>query len=652
MNKISITILFLMLSISFSQDIDLELLLEAESESQEQVELLEILYDLKEHPLDLNTASLEDLQTIPWITNRIARAIIKYRQSRNGFRTVNELLKLKEMDEKTYSIVQIFFTIGWQKSIALNLRQRVYRQNELPQGFQKNIYIGGPEKYYTRLKGQVGNGLFFGFITEKDPGESRFNDHFLANVKAVVPQIKSTVHFGNYIYEAGQGLVFWGPYRFTKGVAPVHAFKQTPRGLVSFTSASEFGAMNGAAITTAINPIRLTVLYSDSKIDASAENDSISSIVTSGLHRTDAELNKENNLSEKIFGFAGAVESDVGRIELLFQSTHYNKPFIEKSGFESESNFSGTSNFISGINFNYYFNNINLSGEFARSQNGAYSFITNGIINFDRFDLVLSARRFSPEFQNFRSLAFGNTDGSRNEDGLYLGVNIKVLPQLSFSFYFDSYQHPWPKYLYPFPSEGRDQMFYFYYKPHSKFQLQTRLKIKTVDKQSLVLDRFESIDKLLSGNKYNARIQLDYITNNGNSFRSRIEYNFVDWNKRNLNFQALQDTAGFLLYNQISTNIGERINVKSRLCFFNAPSYDVRFYVFENDVPGIMKLKMLQHNGKRFFLLFQYKVSKMFDLYAKFEQTYYENRDTIGSGYNLIFDNTENAVSLQLEWRY
>jgi hypothetical protein len=652
MCKTSTTIFLLLFSTAFSQNIDLESILETETESQDQVELLEYMHDLIERPLNLNTVSAENLRSVPWITDQMVRAIIKYRKTKNGFRSVTELLKIKEIDNETFSIIQQFFIIDWQKSISLNLRQRTYRQHELSQGFQKGIYAGGPEKYYTRLKGQIGDGLYFGLLSEKDPGESRYTDHVLANMRVKIPQIKSTIYLGNFIYEAGQGLVFWGPYRFTKGTDPVHAFKQPPRGLVSFTSASEFGALKGVAVRSTFHPIKLNVFYSYNNIDASIINNSVSSIAATGLHRTTSELNKENSLTESIVGIAAALESNTGYTEFLFQSTYYNRPFMKREDWASAPLFSSHSNFVSGVNFNYFIKSLNVSGEVARSKNGAYSSIANLIINFNHFDMVLSVRKYSPNFQNLHSLAFGNTDESRNEDGIYLGMNFKISRQLLFSFYFDSFKHKWPKYLYPFPSAGMDQMLYMTYKPNSQLQLLTRLRIKTIEKKSPVSDGYNNLDKLLSGNKYNARIQIDYRTKSNHSFRSRIEYNFIYWKKRALDFYALQDTTGFLLYNQISTNIRENINIKCRLCFFDAPSYDVRFYTFENDVPGIIKLKMLQHRGRRFFLLFRYKLNKKFSLYAKYEQTYYDNRDTIGSGNNLILSNTDNASSLQLEWRY
>ena len=62
-------------------------------------------------PLDLNQVSLEDLCLIPGIGESIAQEIIAYRERRRGFRSVEELKKVKGIGEKKFKSIETFFAL-------------------------------------------------------------------------------------------------------------------------------------------------------------------------------------------------------------------------------------------------------------------------------------------------------------------------------------------------------------------------------------------------------------------------------------------------------------------------------------------------------------------------------------------------------------
>ena len=62
-------------------------------------------------PLDLNRVSAEDLSLIPGIGESLAQEILAYREKRRGFRSVEELKKVKGVGEKKLRTFKPFFFV-------------------------------------------------------------------------------------------------------------------------------------------------------------------------------------------------------------------------------------------------------------------------------------------------------------------------------------------------------------------------------------------------------------------------------------------------------------------------------------------------------------------------------------------------------------
>lgn len=65
--------------------------------------------------LDLNTATEEDLQTLPGIGIKTARAIIDHRQAIRGFKSLEQLLRVRGVGTKVYNCLKDLLTVGNSK---------------------------------------------------------------------------------------------------------------------------------------------------------------------------------------------------------------------------------------------------------------------------------------------------------------------------------------------------------------------------------------------------------------------------------------------------------------------------------------------------------------------------------------------------------
>ena len=62
-----------------------------------------------------NSATKEELQSHPYIRWQIAKAIIDYRLQHGGFRTIDELLQLAQMDAARFEKLKPYLTLGPQE---------------------------------------------------------------------------------------------------------------------------------------------------------------------------------------------------------------------------------------------------------------------------------------------------------------------------------------------------------------------------------------------------------------------------------------------------------------------------------------------------------------------------------------------------------
>ncbi|MBN2299254.1 MAG: helix-hairpin-helix domain-containing protein [Deltaproteobacteria bacterium] len=69
--------------------------------------------------LDVNTATIEDLDRLPKVDRQLASNIVSYRDANGPFATVEELLNVKGMDNERLQEIKPYVFIGWEPPVQI-----------------------------------------------------------------------------------------------------------------------------------------------------------------------------------------------------------------------------------------------------------------------------------------------------------------------------------------------------------------------------------------------------------------------------------------------------------------------------------------------------------------------------------------------------
>jgi len=631
------------------EETNVENLLEQATQDGEESTLLDRLQRLEEFPIDLNDASIEELQVIPGITPAIARNIVVTRDSLEGFRTFSELQRIDGIDDQLYALLKKYarVTPRAQNELNLNYRSRTSRDLKTRKGFEDGTYAGSPWKAYNRLLVNYGPTFSAGLLTDKDPGETKVNDFLSGFLMLRTKRPLLQIVAGDYFLEAAQGVTVWRSLGFSKGLDVILPARKTPRGLSSYVSSDESNFYRGVAGAVSLSGVDLSGFYSNKKVDASVDSSgNVTSISGFGTHRTESELRRRLALQEEAAG--GRVALSLGgafRLGSTFHSVRYDKPFLAKRLYD----FSGREAHILGIDYDVVWKGFNLFGEWARSHTRAIGGISGLSIRFSKgWDFVLSVRRYPRDFISLHGYAFGQRNGAtQNEYGIYTGLRVRLSPTIRLSAYYDQFEFPWRTAAIPLPIRGTDFLLAADLRPVRKFVVELKYKSEKKGDAVTAEDEFgRDITQLVDRSQRNGRVTATLDVSRKLRLRGRVELVKVEYSA----FAGGQ--KGILLYQDLRWRPFSRLTVDARLIFFDTDSYDSRIYEYESELRGTLFNPALYGKGRRWYVVARYIAFGVLEISAKYSETYRDDLKRIGSGPDEIPGNVDNRLSGQVDVRF
>ena len=514
---------------------------------------------------------------------------------------------------------------------------------------------------------------------EKDPGEAFFRennaqrgfDYYSAHL--YVQNYNRTVRavaLGDYSVGFGQGLILFTGFGFGKSSQTTNVARSGPT-LRPYTSVNELSFFRGGATTLrlhkkveltafgsrrGINGNRIATLTILDTIEQEVLTANISSLNVSGFNRTPSEVIDRNAVFMTNFGGSLRYRPH-SRLNLGFNllSTRFSSSLFRRNEPYSRFFFQGDRLANASIDYRYRYRNFTFFGELAGSRNGSdaqpsdlrLAQIHGLMLGLDRYtDLAVVYRKYDIGYQALFARPFGETNGGRNEEGIYFGLTLRPGNHWRINAYYDVFRFPYLRFNVDAPSRGHEYRLRVTYWQKRKLDTYVELRSETkgfgTDGDETV---FTNLDPVIPRTRFQGRLHFGYKVTPFLEWRSRLDAGFTE---DDLNGRE----TGITLYQDLHYRPRGPWSFSGRMAFFNTDSYNVRFYQYENGLLYNARVLPYYGRGTRTFFLFRYKGIRGLTIEGRLAQTFFTDGREIGSGLEAIGGPRRTEAGAQLIWRF
>ena len=640
------------------EDIVGNMLEESDNEVADWEATYDILCDLEESPVEINTATREDLERIPFLEDNEIADILEYIYRNGEILSTAELSMIHSLSTQKRQLLSYFITLSHKEDKGFPTIKKLLRYGDnrllltgnIPlyeRKGDKNGYLGYKYRHSIRFEHNYGDWLRIGFVGAQDAGEPffagrnaagyDFYSFYLAIKK--LGRIKNLT-LGRYRIRLGMGLVLNNDISMSKSMS-LTALNRTGSNIRQHSSTSSYNYLQGAATTIQISKdIDVTAFLSYKDFDATLNSDSIGTIATilkSGYHRTETEMKKKNNSSLFLGGgnicfsrkgFNLGISAYYARLNRELKpdtAQRYRRFYAHGHEFHNMS-----------IDYGYTCGRFSFHGETATGGCGAWATINALSVRATQTLSLMAVQRFY-SYKYYAPWAQSFSEGGmvQNESGIYISAAWQPIHALTVDYYFDYAYFPWAKYQAASASRSIDNMISLSFSTGSwTFGARYRMKMRqkdNADKTALIYkkDQRGRISAAYKAKVWSTKLQLDA--------------SLSDYKERSFGYMA---TTSFGL-----TAI-KHLTLYIQAGYFHTQDYNSRIYSYERGMRYNFSFPAFYGEGVRYCLIAVYKPLDSLQLTAKAGTTDYFDRSSIGTALQQINHSAATDIQLQLSWRF
>lgn len=614
-------------------------------------EMKERLRQYYYEPIDWNKATKEELEELMFVPDVVIEEMMNYRDWAKRLYSVNELALVKGMNDALRRLLYYVITVPeyqderkWSEAFNYTNHYIVARSDlevEKRAGYENGKYQGEPFRQIVKYKTAAGSNFRSGVVMKTDAGElwnRRGFDLYRVYGQFSNLGVVDRIVVGSMRVNFGNGLVFGSPNFGTKSYQMANGLNRN--NIKSYEGTTEAEMMNGVSVKA--KPVkRLTVsaLYSYSPLDANTDDGAWKTILTTGYHRTEAEVERDNTMGLHTIG----AHIDYEGIWYKVGATGYGGFFTVPSVYDY-----GNRQWATSVDYCLRRWGLKLSGETSVSQHGGVATTNTLIINvFYDYLFAVNHRYFSPKYTSFWANAYSIGSDVTGEQGISISAFLPFYRYMNLELFADVSRN----YLYAYEDVtgkpmcyetrvqynaefGDDKVLkaYFRFKHHELSAMDDKVR-KKVDDQTFLLfaeyrQKFACGVRIGSGFQFNA-------------------------SRRNMDGWG-SPSFGWLIYQDVEWNGGMSLplTVKGRLAYYDANDWDNRFYLHEANIAESSYSPTLYGQALRWFVMLKYAAKCGVGVQMKVGQTVFFDRDHISSGNDLISSNHKTEFNLLVCYKF
>jgi len=635
-----------------------EFLLYQNESAELPMEVYEAYADLQYRPLELNSASADQLAASGLFTSFQIHNLIKFRERFGSLYSIYELVgitgfRLSQIQEiapylSVNQMTRMPGAKGNRHMVMINLGQSVPKKSgyhSLPETGGTRAYSGSPLKTDIRIKSELGRSLSLGLTYEKDAGEPFIN--------GIKPQFISgylqyrgdrhlkQVVLGNFKLHHGLGLV--NGTGFIHSPESLMVNRQSMSRLRAYSSKSETGYERGVGCVLDLKIIDLLIWASYLQMDLSLrslpENPEninwVKYFRTSGLHRTMGEQAGQNlayRIHSGVQALYKAKNMDVG-LMLGLEATGLTGRGTDS--LRSISNSKPGNSF--SLHGNWRKDHLHIFGELAVDRWKSAAIFLGATCHFSDF---VQGRIFLHQYGvNYRGLkpsAYSSGSSIENEQGFALCLHVEPGRLITADFTGELFNYPGPRYTCLVPSMG-----YRY-----------SIVLKNTRTANLSW-KFLWLKKSWQTTPGDGKIGVRSIQN---SEVDRIDLQIgshqrITWQSRfilSLYSQGSTPVPGYAAVQQIKLPASKVLKCVVQFVLFHVEDWENRIYLYEPGFYYGFSFPSYYGSGQKSTVVLTFKPLIKLTIAGKIALTSYHDRKSIGSGNDLIQGNQKWEIGMQI----
>lgn len=651
---------------------------DSDEESDDNLEqIYEALSEAASSPINLNAITREDLENLICFSEDQIDAIINYVSKYAPIQTKAELMMISYLDDARRGLLSCLTYLGEapKKERSMldslkydyavnNYRQQFYNQQSkgdatmftrLPLYTRKgddNAYQGGKIKNWFRTNYTLNRHIKLGVVAAQDAGEPFFKrpnnlgyDFYSGYLQFQKYGALKKLVVGRYRIKSGLGLILNNNYSFGK-LFSLSSLQSSAVSIRPHSSRSEGNYMQGVAASFAFSKqLEGTVFGSYRKIDATLTDDSqgIATILRTGYHRTESEINRRHNASQSSAGVNIRFADQRYHIGATALINHYSLPLVPYTKGSSVSQLykmfyaSGQDFWNASIDYGYKLGKrVRFEGETATGDCGQVATInTLSWLPISKLSFTAIQRYYPYQYYSTMGRSFSEGGANQDESGLYVGASWNPNSRISLTAYSDIAYFAWPKYQALGSSHSFDNLVQITFRTAKHSSLTARYRLHSRQKDS------DQKGELIY--KDEQRLRVTYNTQSGKfTWKSQVDLVYCKYKQTDLGAMVSSNATYATKKAKIGVGAG----------YFNTDSYNARVYTYEQSTPYNLSYPSFYGKGMRLYGLAQKEFTKKLSLIGKCGMTHYFDRKVIGTSYQQINSSSQTDIDIMLRYTF